>query len=90
MGSRTEDSFARSSRADDHHSWVREGLRTIAATIVVLAIILAASLGYRQFIQEQRRQSCYARMLVVQQRHPWDKETFGKQLGHCDTGFYST
>lgn len=68
---------------------MREAGRAIAATVVVLAVILAAFLGYRQTIQEQRRQSCYARMLVVQQRSPWDEETFGKQLGHCDTGLYS-
>lgn len=68
---------------------MREAGRAIAVTVVVLAIILAGILGYRQTIQEQRRQSCYARMLVVQQRSPWDEQTFGKQLVHCDTGFYS-
>jgi hypothetical protein len=62
----------------------------MATTVVVLAIIFVAALAHRQFMQEQRRQSCYARMLVVQQRQPFADELFWKQMGRCATGYYST
>jgi hypothetical protein len=71
---------------------MRAGVRAITAAlafIVALVLLVGGILVHRQFMQEQRRQSCYARMLVVQQRQPWDDETFAKQLNHCATGFYS-